>query len=125
MVRPDGCVIDLHPTETLASVEVGTRSVGTVDAGDAPRRHAAADAALLTVLDAGLFTVERSVDFMFCTYADSIEELRDYVAATWRSTRIDEGVVQRVRDALHRAPASRPRVREHLRLTRLRPAGPS
>ncbi len=125
MVRLSGCVVDVHPTAAIASVEVGAHSTGRVDGGDAPRRHAAAGAALATVLDAGLFAVDRVVEFTFYTYGDTIEELREYIAENWRNGRIDETVVRRTRDALRDAPGTRPRVREQVRLTKLHPIAPA
>ena len=124
MVRSNGCIIDLHPTAIPAAVEIAGQWVGDIEADDAPRRHAAADAAVAEVLDAGLLTVERRREFTFYTYADSIEELRDHVAATWRNARIGDAVVQRARQALAGAPGARPRAREQVRLMRLRPAAP-
>ena len=103
---------------------VGARTTGRVDAGDAPLRHAAAGVALATVVQAGLFAVDRATDFTFFTYGDTIEELRDYIVENWRNARIDEGVVHRTREALRNAPGTRPRVREEVRLTRLRPLVP-
>jgi hypothetical protein len=125
MVRLSGCVVDLHPTAEIASVEVGARSTGRIEGGDAPLRHAAAGAALATVLDAGLFAVDATIDFTFYTYADTIEELRDYIADNWQNARIDDTVVSRTRDALTNAPGTRPRVRECVRLTTLHPIAPA
>lgn len=121
LVRPDGCIVDLHPTPAIASVEVDGFTTGRVDAGDAPARHAAAGAALTSVLDAGLFAVDGAVNFTFYTYGDTIEALRDHVEAHWRNARIDDGVIERTHDALRHSPDSRPRVREQVRLTRLHP----
>jgi hypothetical protein len=124
MVRPGGLVIDLHPTAEIAAVEVGTRSTGRIEGGDAPLRHAAAGAALATVLDEGLFAVDAAIDFTFYTYADTVDELRDYIADNWRNARIDETVVQRTRDVLRNVLGVRPRVREIVRLTKLHPIAP-
>ena len=119
MVTPSGFVVDLHPTATVASVEVSAHSTDRVDGGDAPLRHAAAGAALGMVLDAGVFAVDRAVEFTFYTYGDTIEELRDYIKENWRNGRIDETVVRRTRDALRDAPGTRPRVRERVRITKM------
>ncbi len=73
------------------------------------------------MLDAGLFAVDREVEFTFYTYGDTIEELRDYIQENWRGGRIDDAVVLRTRAALREAPGIRPRVRELVRLTKLRP----
>jgi len=123
LVRSTGQVIDLHPTAEPAWVEIGAERVGAVEAGDAPARHAAADVALKTALDAGLFVAEGSAVFQFFTYADAIEELGDHIRQTWRSARIESPVVEKARAAMRRAAGTRPRVCEHVRLTRLRPIG--
>jgi hypothetical protein len=121
IVRPEGCVVDLHPTAALSLLEVGARCTGRVDAGDAPSRHAAAGAAISAAIDEGLFAAERGVDFTFYTYGDTIEELRDYIVENWRNARIDEETIDRTREALRDAPGTRPRVRECVRVTRLQP----
>ncbi len=122
MVSLDGCILDIHPTEAPASVQVGAFTVGLVDSGDATSRHAAAGTALTTVVDAGLFDVAEVVDFDFYTYGDTIEELREYIAENWRNARIDEHTVEAARSAISAAPAGvRPRTLEHVRLTTLRP----
>ena len=121
MLAPDGCVVDLHPTETLATVEAG-RTVATLDAGDAPFRHAAASDAIATAVRERMFVAEGSLTFSFYTYGDSIDELRAFVAKTWRSTRIGPETVEQTRETLrHAPPGTRPRVREDVRITRLRP----
>jgi hypothetical protein len=121
LVRSNGQVIDLHPTAEPAWVEIGAERVGAVEAGDAPARHAAADAAMRTALDAGLFVAEDSAVFQFFTYADSIGELDDHIRKTWRSACIESPVVEKARAAMRGAAGTRPSVCEHVRLTRLRP----
>ena len=122
MVTLDGCVLDIHPTDAPASVQVGALTIGLVDNGDAISRHAAAGTALTTVVDARLFDLADIVDFNFYTYGDTIEELRDYIAENWRDARIDENTVKAARSAISAAPTGvRPRALEHVRLTTLRP----
>jgi hypothetical protein len=124
VVTTDGIVVDLHPTAASASMEVGAQTIGHVDAGDAPLRHAAAETALKTVVDAGLFDVDAVVGFDFYTYGDTVEELRDYIVENWRSARIDPAILDAARRALGAAPAGfRPRVLERVSLTILRPVG--
>jgi hypothetical protein len=121
IVTANGCVVDLHPTAERAVLEVGPHEMGLVEAGDAPARHAAAEAAIAAVAGERLFVVERAVDFTFYTYGDTIDELRDYIVEDWRNARIDAGTIDRARDALRAAPGTRPRVREYVRATRLHP----
>lgn len=120
-LRPRGRVIDLHPTSTHASVEAGREITGHVEAGDAPRRHAAATEALATIVRDGVFDVERALEFTFYTYGDSIDELAEYIAENWRNARIDDDTIARTRDALRGGLGVKPRVRERVLATRLRP----
>jgi len=121
-VATDGSVVDLHPTDAPASVDVGGSTVGSVDAGDAVARHARAGAALQSVVDEGLFDVETVIDFDFHTYGDTVEELRDYIAENWRDARIDDRTMARARAAVvGAAHGVTPRVLERVRLTVLRP----
>jgi len=123
MLTTNGSLIEIHPTTAPASIEVGGQTIGLVDAADAPLRHAAAEAALEAVADEGLFEVGTIVEFDFCTYGDSVVELRDYIVENWRNARIDDEIVERASTALRTAPAGvRPCVRERVRLTTLRPS---
>ena len=123
-VTPDGCVIDVHPTATPAWLEMDGQPLGPLDGGDASERHAQASAALGQAIDAGLFAVMAAVDFVFFTYGDSLEELRDHIAAHWRSTRIGPELAETVGALLRAKPSGgRLRVVEEVRLTHLRLGG--
>jgi PhnB protein len=121
LVDPNGFVVDLHPSAARALVKVGDTQTGVVDAGDGPLRHAGAGVALAAVVDEGLFAIDRTLVFRFNTYADTIDELRDYLAAHWREGRIAEDTVERTRQAASQHPGSRPHVTERVHATRLRP----
>ena len=121
MLKPDGCIVDLHPSAALAVVEVAGQRTGFVQTDDGPLRHAAAGVALGVVLNEGLFTIDRSIEFAYYTYADTIEALRDYVLAKWTGSWIAEETVERTREAVRRSPGVRPRVRERVLVTRLLP----
>src|SRR3982074_2435095 len=113
LLDPAGFLIDVHPTATDASMEVGAVRTGRVEAGDAPWRHAAAARALAAVVDAGLFAIERTYRFSFYTYGDSLEELRDYVEGNWRNAKVGDETMRRTREALRADPGTKPRVHEH------------
>ena len=107
-------------------VEIGEHPLGPLDAARAAWRHADAERALATALDEGLFRVVTAVDFVFHTYGDTIEELRDHVAANWRDSRISDAIVESARSVPAAARGRRrPRVVEHVRLTILRVQSPS
>jgi hypothetical protein len=119
-VDPLGWVVDLHPTAVPSSIEVGALTTGLVDAADAPQRHAHADAALATTVADRLFVVDRTIEFTFHTYGDTLEELRDYIVENWRNARLSDDTLRRTREALRATPGTRPRAREQVRVTRLR-----
>src|SRR5437868_5974292 len=90
LLTPGGCVIDLRPTAETARIEADGVPLGRLDADEADRRHAAAEAALATVLAAGVFRVDGEREFPFLTHGDSIEELRDHIHASWRDSRVPD-----------------------------------
>jgi hypothetical protein len=121
MVTTKGIIIDVHPTSVPACLEVGDERIGPLHAANAIVRHAAADAALPAALEGGLFDVTGRAEFVYYTYGDTIEELRDHVAANWRDTRIGADIVERARRVLvENSRHVLPRVVEHVRLTSLR-----
>jgi len=121
IVTADGIVVDLHPSASPAVVEIGDCLTGSVAVVDGQRRHAAADAAIATVVREGLFAIERRTEFAFHTHADTIDELRDYIEENWRDARVDEATVGRTRAAARELPGERPRAREQVILTVMRP----
>jgi hypothetical protein len=121
LLSADGCLIDLHPAHEPAAIEVGGVFVGRLDGEKAQRRHAAADAAIAAAAAGGMFAAECAREISFRTHGDSIEELRDYVGATWNDSRVGDALVDRARGALRANPAATLWITERLRLTSLRP----
>jgi hypothetical protein len=125
---PLGCVIDLRPADVAAHVEIGLADGSTVGVGglvvDAERhaRHAAADAALDTVLARRVLTLEDEERFWFLRYASTIDELRDYIASKWQHTRLDAGTHARALEVQRTHPDGRLCLRERVVIRRLRPA---
>src|SRR2546427_771154 len=120
LLTPNGLLLDLHPTASNETVEVGDRVTGFVDAGAALRRHSAATHAIEAAVLDGLFSVVATRTFDFFTYGDSIDELRDYILENWRDTTLAADAVERTRAALAAARGVRPRVREHVQVMVLR-----
>ena len=121
LLRPGGCVVDIHPTIEPAHVEVDATMTGDLHAEDARRRHAEADAALAAIVEQGVFIVDGVREFSFRRYADSVEQLCDYVAQKWTGAQFDEATVNRTRDLLLTHPLASLWLREQARMTKLRP----
>src|SRR5437588_6096578 len=101
MLRSGGFVLDVHPTVEAPHLEVSSGVwTGDLHAADATRRHAAADAAVAAVVDLKLFTIEGEEEFSFRRYADSLPELKEYIAQKWSDARLDDETVDRTIERL-------------------------
>jgi hypothetical protein len=125
-LKPDGRLIDVRPLHTIPDVVIGSGDQATVVGvltveAERHQRHAAANNALDDVLNRRLFVLEESREFAFLRYADSAEELRDYIAERWRQTRLDGATCQRTAAALRDRPGSRLWLCERVAMRRLKP----
>jgi hypothetical protein len=125
-LKPNGCLIDLRPAGTVPYVFVGSDEhplvTGPLTVEPARQeRHAAADRALATVVARHVFVLEEAGEFMFHRYADSADELREYIAAKWQDTRLGETTHAQSAAALSQRPGARLWLREHVAIRRLRP----
>jgi hypothetical protein len=125
-LKPDGRLIDIRPADTIPEVVIGSKNHGTIVGvltveAERHERHAAANKALDDVLDRRLFVLEASREFAFLRYADSAEELRDYIAERWKQTRLDDATCVRTATALSDRPDARLWLRERVAIRRLKP----
>ena len=124
LVKPSGCVIDLHPTSAPALVLVGDAVAGAVDTGSAKVRHQSATDAVAAAVRQRLLTIDDTTEFDFLVYADSIEELQHHIHDDWREGDIGDVTYGRAEALLAATPGLRPRVRvrERIVTNRLLPA---
>lgn len=126
-LAPCGVIIDLRPADVVPDIEVGLPDgtvvlVGQPVVGNERRaRHLAADDALRTVIARGIFQVKDEEQFPFLYYPDSPEELREYLAARWRDTRIDDRTHAQVTAAVAAHPDARLWLREQVAIRTLHP----
>jgi hypothetical protein len=98
LLSKDGIVIDIHPTSQPASVlfiSYGNEIyLGELEESDDYIEYLQADQAVEAVVQRGIFINRQTNNFFFRTYADSLEELTDYLSAEWKdailSPRIQE-----------------------------------
>jgi hypothetical protein len=126
LLEPGGWLLDIHPSGDPPRIEVrlGDRNhlAGWMRESDDYIEYAQADQALAEVVECGLFTLEKSGTFPFNTYADSIDELRSYLAETWQDAIVDDQVARRVEDLLRSLEADKEVVlREVVKISHLRP----
>jgi hypothetical protein len=127
LLAPAGMVIDVHPTPEPAHLEIAAgsefvRVADRIDDGSVsgPRqRHMAADAAVETCLSAGVFTRAAATDFTFRTYANTVEELLNYLAMKWKQLHFATADLSRARDLLARREGQAVVVTERVSAARL------
>jgi hypothetical protein len=102
LLKPDGFLIDIHPSGEPPPVEVriGERNhlAGWLKEKDEYIEYIQADEALQSVVDRGLFVLEKQGTFTFNTYAASLEDLRTHLDEVWEDAILDEQVAGRIED---------------------------
>jgi hypothetical protein len=126
LLQPDGRLIDIHPSGEPPPIEVciGQRAtvVGWMKETDDFIEYAQASAALSQAVECGWFDVERKGVFEYVTQADSVSDLRDYLAKEWKDAILDEAVAVRAEQLLGTVEHDKGLiVREPIRIARLRP----
>jgi len=126
LLKPDGILIDIHPPPEPSSIEVRIRGeaipAGWLHESDDYAEYEDADDALARVVRSGLFVVERGGAFDLVTHADTLAELRAYVAEEWEEARIDDITAMRAEDLLSTPERDKEVIlRESVRIARLRP----
>lgn len=117
-LRPGAPLVDLHPMAAPALVIVGDTIAGPIDNGAAPARHQAATDAIAEAVNNGLFRIGDTIEFDFSTYADTLDELQDYIVSEWREGRIGDTTMMRARQ-LGPSADRKPRARERVSASRL------
>lgn len=82
-LKPDGALLDLHPTNPFASVESGGRALGALDEAEFMGLVAETEAGLAEAVALGLFARERAVHFEVIERFDDGEELIRTIDQDW------------------------------------------
>ena len=126
LLKPDGRLIDIHPSGEPPPiiVRIGERSeiAGWLQETDDFIEYRQAEAALAQVVSDRLFTVEGQSAFIFNTYAETFAELSAYLVANWSDAVIPPDTMAHA-EALQKAARGKTEVllREHVWISRLRP----
>ena len=126
LLEPDGRLIDIHPSGEPPPIEVRLGQqmavVGWMKEADDFVEYAQASAALSEAIQRGWFEVERKSTFEFATCADSISDLREYLAKEWKDAILEEAVMAKATELLDTSERDKELVvREQIRIARLRP----
>jgi hypothetical protein len=125
LLKPNGFLIDIHPSGEPPPIEarVGDQHylAGWLKESDEGIEYLQADEALQSVVERGLFSVEKRGTFTFNTYAASLESLQSYLKDVWEDAILDEQVAGRVEE-LWSSPSKDKELilREIVKISRLR-----
>ncbi len=104
LLKPEGVLVDIHPTSEPASIAVRLRDriipAGWVNESDDYVEYDWADEALEQVVNSGWFTLEQRSRFDFVWHAASLADLRAYLAEEWKDAFVDEVTAMRIEDML-------------------------
>ena len=104
LLKSDGVLLDIHPTNEPAAVAVRLREqiipAGWISESDDYVEYEWADEAVNAAVNDGLFTQERCGTFEFVWHADSMSELRAYLAEEWKDAIIDGVTAMRIEELL-------------------------
>jgi hypothetical protein len=104
LLKPGGILLDIHPTNEMAAIAVRLREQlipgGWLNESDDYVEYAWADEAVQQVVADRRFTLERSGTFEFVWHADTLNELRAYLAEEWKDAIIDELTAGRIEELL-------------------------
>ena len=104
LLQPDGILLDIHPTNEMAAIAVRLREqlipAGWLNESDDYVEYEWADEALQRIVDDRRFVLERVGTFEFVWHADTLSELRAYLAEEWKDAIIDEMTAGRIEELL-------------------------
>lgn len=104
LLKPGGTLIDIHPSSEPASIDIRLRDkvtpAGWLHETDDYVEYEWADDALANAVKGGLFELERDGVFTFIWYADTLTDLRAYLAEEWQDAIIDDITFMRAEELL-------------------------
>ena len=104
LLKPDGILLDIHPTNEPAALAVRLREqlipAGWINESNDYVEYEWADEAVQRVLDDKRFALERMGTFEFVWHADSMTDLRAYLVEEWQDASIDDVTAMRIEELL-------------------------
>lgn len=95
--EPGGYLIDIHPdgdlVEFILPVDGSEHFIGYMYETDDYIEYRQADETIETVILDGLFEIEKTGEFEFRTYANSIEELKAFLDENWSDAVVTDEVI--------------------------------
>jgi hypothetical protein len=126
LLRPDGVLVDIHPSPEPPSIRVriaaDIHDAGWLRETDDYLEYEQAESALVNVIERGWFKLERKARFRFTTHAPSLDDLRLYLEKEWQDAFIEESTAGLIDDLLRTRERDKEiLLRESVEIARLRP----
>lgn len=125
LLKPGGILLDIHPTTEPAAMAVRLREqlipAGWLTESDDYVEYEWANEALQQAIDDRRFVLERAGTFEFVWHADTLNDLRAYLAEEWQDAIIDDLTAGRIEELLKLPVADKEiLVSEAIRIARYR-----
>ncbi len=110
LIKPGGLLIDIHPGQDKAWVEVRVNGkdyfLDVVEETDNYIEYRQANQALAEIVKRGFFNVEEPGKFIFIIHADSMNEMREFLSANWKDAILSDSLDGKARDYFSKAAES-------------------
>ncbi len=104
LLKHDGTLLDIHPTNEPATIVVRLREqlipAGWVHESDDYVEYEWADEAMQHVVNDQHFALAQAGAFQFVWHADSMSDLRAYLAKEWKDAIVDDVTAMRIEELL-------------------------
>ncbi len=104
LLKPGGLLLDIHPTNEPAAIAVRLHEqlipAGWLRENNDYVEYEWADEALQHAVNAARFELQRAGTFEFVWHADSLNDLRAYLAEEWKDAIVDDVMAMRIADLL-------------------------
>ena len=125
LIKPGGLLIDIHPGLDKAWVEVRVNGkdyfLDIVEETDDYIEYRQANEALTEIVKRGLYSVEESGKFIFIIHAGSMDEMREFLSASWKDAVLNDSLDGKAREYFSKAAESLEiLIREEILITRFK-----
>jgi len=122
LLKPDGVLIDLHPTGEPPQIDWvhagGRLQIGLLQEPDDFVEYFQSDHALETAQNQGFFKLERQAVFRFITRTEDYPELQAFLEENWSDAWLDPAIDPRAREAASKYPAGYVEMIENVHILR-------
>jgi hypothetical protein len=110
LIKPGGVLLDIHPGQDKAWVEVRVNDkdyfLDVVQETDDYIEYQQANEALVQASERGWFEVEEAGKFLFIIHAGTMKEMREFLTENWKDAILNESIDGKAREYYSKAAES-------------------